>query len=158
MAQVADLGILMNNVNKLVYDASSSSRYATFFCSEYDINTRYMRFVNAGHNPPIILRGNEVVRLEAGGPVVGLLAGARYVSDECTLQAGDIFIGFTDGISEAMNERDEEWEEERFIAAALAVRNKTAREIIDATFVAADAFTGQAKQYDDMTLLVVRLG
>ena len=57
-----------------------------------------------------------------------------------------------------MNERDEEWEEERFIAAALAVRNKTAREIIDATFVAADAFTGQAKQYDDMTLLVVRLG
>jgi sigma-B regulation protein RsbU (phosphoserine phosphatase) len=158
MAQVADLGILMNNVNKLVYDASSSSRYATFFYGEYDINTRYMRFVNAGHNPPIILRGNEVVRLEAGGPVVGLLAGARYVSDECTLQAGDIFIGFTDGISEAMNERDEEWEEERFIAAALAVRNKTGREIIDATFVAADAFTGQAKQYDDMTLLVVRLG
>jgi len=114
--------------------------------------------VNAGHNPPIILRGDEVVRLEAGGPVVGLLAGARYACDECKLQAGDIFIGFTDGISEAMNEQDEEWEEERFIAAALAVRNKTAREIIDSTFVAADAFTGQAKQYDDMTLLVVRLG
>ena len=157
MAAVHDLGALMFNVNKLVYEASSSNRYATFFYGEYDTKTRRMRFVNAGHNPPVILRGDEVLRLEAGGPVVGLLPGARYDYDECQLQPGDIFIGFTDGISEALNEQDEEWEEERFIAAANAARDRSPREIIDAIFAEADRFTGKAKQYDDMTLIVVKL-
>jgi sigma-B regulation protein RsbU (phosphoserine phosphatase) len=156
-AGVHDLSSLMHNVNKLVYEASTSNRYATFFYGEYAALTRRFSFVNAGHNPPLILRGGEVLRLEADGPVVGLLPGARYGQSECTLQAGDIFIAFTDGISEALNEREEEWEEERFIAAARACQGMSAKEMIRAIFRAADDFTGSAKQYDDMTLLVMKL-
>ncbi len=157
MAGVHDLSELMSNVNKLVYEASTSNRYATFFYAEFNPATRRMRFVNAGHNPPVILRGDRVLRLEAGGPVVGLLPGAGYAQDEVQLQPCDVFISFTDGISEAMNERDEEWEEERFIAAAQDCRGLDAMHIIRAIFRGADAFTGQAKQYDDMTLLVMKL-
>jgi sigma-B regulation protein RsbU (phosphoserine phosphatase) len=89
--------------------------------------------------------------------VVGLLPGARYGQDECFLQPGDIFVAYTDGISEAMNEAEEEWEEERFIAAARAASGLPAKAMIHAVFQAADRFTGAAKQYDDMTLLVVKL-
>jgi sigma-B regulation protein RsbU (phosphoserine phosphatase) len=157
LAEIHDLSALMHNVNKLVYEASTSSRYATFFYGEYDSATRRLDFVNAGHNPPVILRGDGVVRLEAGGPVVGLLPQACYRQDCFVFEPGDIFVAFTDGISEALNEREEEWEEDRFIAASERCRRLDARHMIEAIFAAADAFTGAAKQYDDMTLLIVKV-
>ncbi len=157
MAEVHDLPVLMHNVNKLLYDASTSNRYATFFYGELDPVTLRMDFVNAGHNAPIILRGNDVVRLEAGGPVVGLLPRARFGGDSCQLEPGDIFIAFTDGISEAQDETEEEWEEDRFIAAVRSSQRQPARKMIEAIFAAADGFTGSAKQYDDMTLVIFKL-
>jgi sigma-B regulation protein RsbU (phosphoserine phosphatase) len=157
LAETHDLSALVHNVNKLVYEASTSSRYATFFYGEYDSATRRLDFVNAGHNPPVILRGDGVVRLEAGGPVVGLLPQACYRQDCFVFEPGDIFVAFTDGISEALNEREEEWEEDRFIAASERCRRLDARHMIEAIFAAADAFTGAAKQYDDMTLLIVKV-
>jgi sigma-B regulation protein RsbU (phosphoserine phosphatase) len=157
LAGVSDLGELMRNVNKLVYESSQSNRYATFFYGEFDPATRKFSYVNAGHNAPVILRGDEVIRLEAGGPVVGLLPGAGYTMDVFALLPGDLFIGYTDGITDALNERDEEWDEERFIAAARAAAAGSARHVIEAIFRAADAFTGNAKQYDDMTLLTVKI-
>ncbi|HEU5021761.1 MAG TPA: SpoIIE family protein phosphatase, partial [Bryobacteraceae bacterium] len=157
LAGVSDLGELMKNVNKLVYESSQSSRYATFFYGEFDPATRRFTYVNAGHNAPVILRKDEVIRLEASGPVVGLLPGVGYTMDACEMQPGDLFIGYTDGISEAQNEREEEWEEERFLAAARAAASRPARQVVEAIFREADAFTGNARQYDDMTLLTVKI-
>jgi sigma-B regulation protein RsbU (phosphoserine phosphatase) len=157
MAGIHDLAELMRNVNKLVYDTSQSNRYATFFYGEFDSATKKLAYVNAGHNPPLILRGDAVIRLDASGPVVGLLPGADYCMEVCQLKPGDIFVGYTDGISEAMNEQDEEWEEDRFIAAAEACAGESAREMTQGIFRDADAFTRSAKQYDDMTLLVMKL-
>jgi len=157
LAGVSDLGELMKNVNKLVYESSQSNRYATFFYGEFDPASRKFAYVNAGHNAPVILRRDEVIRLEASGPVVGLLPGVGYTMDVCEMQPGDLFIGYTDGISEAQNEREEEWEEDRFLAAARAVAGRSARQVVEAIFREADAFTGNAKQYDDMTLLTVKI-
>jgi sigma-B regulation protein RsbU (phosphoserine phosphatase) len=157
LAGVSDLGQLMKNVNKLVYESSQSNRYATFFYGEFDPASRKFAYVNAGHNAPLILRGDEVIRLEASGPVVGLLPGVGYTMDVFEMQPGDLFIGYTDGISEAQNEREEEWEEDRFLAAARAAAGRSARQVVEAIFREADAFTGNAKQYDDMTLLTVKI-
>ena len=157
LAGVRDLGELMTNVNKLVYESSQSNRYATFFYGEFDPVTRQFTYVNAGHNAPVILRKEEVIRLEASGPVVGLLPGVGYAMDVFEMQPGDLFIGYTDGISEALNEREEEWEEERFLAAARAAASRSARQVVEAIFREADAFTGNARQYDDMTLLTVKI-
>ncbi len=74
-----DLAVLMRNVNKLVYDASPGNKYATFFYGEYDPATREFAYVNGGHNPPVVLRGEETLLLEATGPVVGLLPGVDYL-------------------------------------------------------------------------------
>jgi sigma-B regulation protein RsbU (phosphoserine phosphatase) len=156
MAGLHDLAGLMHNVNLLVFEASSANRYATFFYGEYDPATRKLIYVNAGHNAPMILR-DEVIRLDAGGPVVGLLKGAGYEQGECQLQPGDVLVGFTDGISEAMTAEDEEWEEERMLAALGACRGRSAAEMIDSVMAAADAFTAGAPQHDDMTLVVVKV-
>lgn len=152
-----DFAKLMHKVNLLVYEASASNRYATFFFAAYDPKTRRLECVNAGHNPPVLLRNGQVIRLEAGGPVVGLLPFAPYVEQALTLEPGDLLLLYTDGISEAMTHDDEEWGEERMIAAARAVREKSAGEILEAMFRYADAFTADAPQHDDMTMLVLKL-
>lgn len=152
-----DFANLMHKVNLLVFEASASNRYATFFFAAYDPQTRRLHCVNAGHNPPVILRGNEVIRLEADGPVVGLLPYAPYSEQSLTLEPGDLLILYTDGISEAMSHNDEEWGEDRMIACAGKLKDKSASEVLRSVFKDADAFTAGAPQHDDMTLLVLRL-
>jgi phosphoserine phosphatase RsbU/P len=152
-----DFANLMHKVNKLVYEASASNRYATFFFAAFDPKTRRLECVNAGHNPPVLLRKGTVIRLEADGPVVGLLPYAPYTEQSLTLEPGDLLILYTDGISEAMTSDDEEWGEDRMIASASAVRNKPAADVLRAMFADADKFTAGAPQHDDMTLLVLQL-
>ncbi len=158
----ADLPSLMEKMNQLVYDSSEINRYATFFFGIYDPSTRASQYVNAGHNPPVLLRASansqvKRIRLEAGGPVIGLLPNVPYSGDVLTLAAGDLLLAYTDGISEAMTEADEEWGEERMLAAAEDGRQRSAQEVVLAIFAAADQFTGGAPQHDDMTLLVLKI-
>lgn len=157
-----DFAKLMDKVNRLVYEASASNRYATFFFAAYDPKTRRLDCVNAGHNPPVVLRcgadgSGEVLRLEADGPVVGLLPLAPYTEQSVTLMPGDLLVLFTDGISEAMTHDDEEWGEERMIASAQKCSHKKADAVLRDIFRDADAFTAGAPQHDDMTLLVLKL-
>jgi phosphoserine phosphatase RsbU/P len=157
-----DFANLMDKVNRLVYEASASNRYATFFFAAYDPATRRLDCVNAGHNPPIVLRTSlngkvEAIRLEADGPVVGLLPFAPYTEQSIMLLPGDMLLLYTDGISEAMTDDDEEWGEERMIAAAELSKNKEADAILQDIFRATDAFTAGAPQHDDMTLLILKL-
>jgi len=153
----ADLALLMTNVNRLIVDASPSNRYATFFYGQYDPRDRGFRYVNAGHNAPMLFRGGNVIRLADGGPVVGLLFPAEYAEARATLLPGDLLVGFTDGISECMSPEDEEWGEERLIASIRGCDGMPARAVIEKIIKDADAFANGAKQHDDMTLVVVRL-
>jgi phosphoserine phosphatase RsbU/P len=156
-----DLARMVGRLNRLIYESSAVNRYATFFLAIFDPATRGLRYVNAGHNPPLLIRNTlenpETLRLEACGPVIGLLRDVEYEEQSLQLRPGDLLLGHTDGISEAMTAADEEWGEERMQAAAEAVRDLPAKDVVDALFRAADAFTAGAPQYDDMTLLVLRL-
>ncbi len=154
-----DLGRLMEHVNRLVYDSSTSNRYATFFYAEYAPSTRALRYVNAGHNPPLVLRGTRQIELEATGTVIGLFPEASFEQRELVLERGDILIAFTDGISEAMNAAEEEWGEDHMVAAVRAALSKPdcnvdAEHIVNCIMDGADRFTAGAEQHDDMTLLV----
>jgi sigma-B regulation protein RsbU (phosphoserine phosphatase) len=157
LLQQGDVASLISHVNQLVYDSSTSNRYATFFYAELDPETRLLTYVNAGHNPPVILRRNQVIQLEATGIVIGLLPVADYAQATIHLQPGDAIIAFTDGISEAMTSSEEEWGEHRMVATAqqrLAHTSCTAQQLLTCILDAADAFTAGAPQHDDMTLLV----
>jgi sigma-B regulation protein RsbU (phosphoserine phosphatase) len=153
-----DLAQLMANVNRLVYESSTSNRYATFFYAEYDSASRLLRYVNAGHNPPLVFRaGCDVMRLDTGGPVVGLLPGFPYQQGTITLQAGDLLVAFTDGISEAMNAADEEWGEDRLIECVNQAALTPADPLMKRIVAAADEFVAGAQQHDDMTIIVARI-
>ena len=154
----ANLARLMETVSRLVFDASPANRYATFFYAEYAAGARRLRYVNAGHNPPMLFRRAELVRLETGGPVVGIFREARYEEAEVQLEAGDTIVMFTDGISEAMNAADDEWGEEELAQAARASLGRPAAETIARIMEAADRFAAGAPQHDDMTLVVMRVG
>jgi sigma-B regulation protein RsbU (phosphoserine phosphatase) len=155
-----DLGAVIANLNRLVFESSAQNRYATFFLGVYHSAARVLRYVNAGHNAPMVIRaGNDVVRLEAGGPVVGLMREGAWEPGQVTLERGDLFVAFTDGISEAMNHADDEWGEERLMdEAARAMRGTPAKAILENIVRSADAFVAGAPQYDDMTLIVARVG
>jgi phosphoserine phosphatase RsbU/P len=104
------------------------------------------------------LRDGERILIEAGGPIVGVLADVRYDERSLALETGDLLLAYTDGISEAMTVEDEEWGEARMVLAAEAARTESAGNILSAVFAAADRFTGNAPQHDAMTLLVIQLG
>ena len=161
LSGAGDLGTKMANVNRLLYDASDSNRYATFFYAELDCASRTLHYVNGGHNPPAVLRKENgawrVFRLGDGGPVIGLLAGAVYKEQMLHLLPGDILLAFTDGISEAMNASEDEWGEDRMIAEAQAHADLNAAELLQRLFRAADAFAAGAPQHDDMTLVVLQI-
>ena len=157
MDAASDLAKVMHKVNRLVYEASATNRYATFFFAIYDSATGIMRYVNAGHNLPILLRGTTTMLLDGGGPVIGLLPDAFYQEQQIQLQPDDVFIGYTDGISEAMTRKEEEWGEDRMTQAAIRARSGDADAILKSIFAAADLFTAGAPQHDDMTLLLMKL-
>lgn len=152
---------LIKRVNKMVYEASSASRYATFFYAEYDPQSRQVTYVNAGQSPPVILRESantwEVFRWEVGGTVVGLLPETDYSEAVFDLRHSDLVVLFTDGVSESMNSQDEEWEEERMIACAKTCSGLSARETLNRIMDEAVAFAAGAAQHDDMTLVVLMI-
>jgi sigma-B regulation protein RsbU (phosphoserine phosphatase) len=152
-----DLANLMGNLNRLIFATTPSNRYATFFYGQYDPASRNFVYVNGGHNPPMVFRGNDVLRLEEGGPVVGLFRPAKYEQASVTLARGDILVLYTDGISEAMNAADEEWDEPRLMETVKACGALPAAEMIDRLIAAADTFVAGAPQHDDMTIMVVKV-
>ncbi len=152
-----DLARLMTTMNRLIFETSPSNRYATFFYGQYHPPTREFSYVNAGHNAPMVFRNGDVIRLETGGPVVGLFGAAAYEQGSVQLEPGDTLVGFTDGISEAMNEADDEFGEERMIATVGQCAGLCPMKVIERLMVDADAFSGTAPQHDDMTLVVVRV-
>lgn len=156
-----NLATAVGNINRLVYEASSVNRYATFFYGQYDPESRKFHYVNAGHNPPMLLHCSDgrrtMTRLEIGGTVVGLLENFAYEQGCISLAAGDLLVAYTDGISEAMNAAEEEWGEERMMETIERSNGSRAQELLENIFNAADAFVAGAKQHDDMTLVILRV-
>jgi len=157
MTGAGDLAGIVSRIHTLVYQASTASRYATFFFAEYDPASGELRYVNAGHNAPMVFREvGTVDRLEAGGPVIGLLKRSTFQEASVVLQPGDLLVAFTDGISETMNAADEEWGEDALVATVRAAAEMKACDLLQRIMRAADAFAAGAPQHDDMTLVVMR--
>lgn len=116
-----------------------------------------MRYVNAGHVPPLVLRPDgSLERLETGGAPVGLFAEWRYREGVCELGAGDLIVACTDGVTEAESASGEVWGIEGLARAAGEARDRRAGEVVEAVFRALDRFTG-VRLGDDATVVAVRV-
>ncbi len=152
-----DLGDFMMRLNKATCAKCPSNKFITFFFCVLNAATGELRFANAGHNPPIILRSSgESEMLEAGGPVLGILSIAPYSEERAQLGHGDMLVLYSDGVTEATNNDFDEFGEERLLEVLKQNRELPAGQIVDAVTKALGEFAAGAPQADDITLVVAK--
>jgi sigma-B regulation protein RsbU (phosphoserine phosphatase) len=137
-------------------------RFTTAFIAEIDPPTRAMRYINAGHNYPILRRASGAVeRLEIGGPPFGVPLFTDneivYGVGRVQLEPADLLFIFTDGVAEAVNEKGEEFGELRIVPAILSMPAGTAAAVLNRVMSDVNTFVGYARQHDDITALVLRI-
>ena len=157
----SDLSALMADVNQLVHASSPTHFFASLFYAEYQPATRVLRYVNAGHNPPIVLRPRhgrcEIFRLNAGGTPVGISADAEFTTATFQLQVGDVLVGYTDGITEVQNHQGELWGVKAFEKLLISCGCGEPQGIVERILDGAAGFAGGQPQRDDMTLVVLKV-
>jgi sigma-B regulation protein RsbU (phosphoserine phosphatase) len=146
-------------MNRLAYRSTLTEQFATFFMARLDERTGALAYTNAGHNYPIVIRKDgRVELLEAGGVIVGILEEFPYVEASIQLAAGDIFLAYTDGVTEAMDASGEFYGEERLTAVLSGLpAGLPAREIIERIVVDLRRFLAGVEAGDDITLMAVRV-
>jgi phosphoserine phosphatase RsbU/P len=147
-------------LNRLLRNSTGGANYVTFFYAEFDESTQQLAYVNAGHNPPILFRANgkdDFRQLSCGGMFVGMFEHCGYEQEVVQMQPGDVLIGFTDGLSEAVNVKGEEFGEERIRATLAATRGLAINKIRDEVVRQANAWCAGAPQHDDLTFIVMKV-
>ena len=155
-----DPATLLKLLNLQAYASSLADRYATVFYGVFDGSTRMLRYVNAGHTPPVILRHNgSVDTLDTGGAPVGMFPDSSYEEGVAQLDPGDVVITYTDGVIEAANQSGEEWGVQGLLKATAAWTRKgteNAEHLVLSIFNSMDDFS-KGCQTDDATLAVLRV-
>ena len=135
--------------------------YATLFLGEYDPSSGRLHYVNAGHEPPFVLRRQgkhfQTLFLEASGPVIGMLRESSYRESVVALRPGDVLVAYTDGLCKCANHSGEEWGWQRLLKAVEDCADERAYDIVEGVMRSADAFAGGAAREDDVTLFVGRI-
>ncbi len=148
-------------LNHLLCMKTARERFVSLFWCYYDRERGSLRYINAGHLPPLLVRrtaqGTQVLRLDEGGPVLGLLPGVRYRQATIDAEPGDLLVVFSDGILEAANEKDEEFGEEGIAASIERHWSGIPTEICSSILEDVRLFLGTCSPQDDQTLLVVKL-
>jgi hypothetical protein len=149
-------------LNRLLCEKTGHERFASLFWCYYDQDGAALRYINAGHLPPLLICRNDqgafdVRRLGEGGMVLGVQAGAEYRQCEIAVQGGDLLVIFSDGISEAANAEEEEFGEERLLEVIEDNWQKSSGEICEAILARIRSFLGRQWPQDDQTLMIARL-
>ena len=155
----------VTEVNDSFYKVTASNRYATLFFAVVDVSKQTLHYVNAGQNPPLLLRNGTLPAhglgatesLECGGPPVGIFAQSQYRSEQVLLHDGDVLVAYTDGVVEALNPQQEEFGEERLRDIVRSSLSLSAAEICKRIAERLQAFVAESPQWDDITLVVMKV-
>jgi hypothetical protein len=147
-------------LNDLLFRKTAPERFVSLFWGYFEPGASVFRYVNAGHCPPMLFRsrtrGNELVRLEDGGPVLGALDDSTYRQGSVEVENGDVMVSYSDGILEATNAFGEEFGEARILSAVRKRWDSPVTAIRDGILKDLDAFRAGNAPSDDQTLVVVR--
>jgi serine phosphatase RsbU (regulator of sigma subunit) len=149
--------IAVERINHTVVQNVPPNKYITFFMGWLDPETGRLRYVNAGHNPPLVVRGDASVEaLHDGGMVLGLLEGVPYDEGEVDLFEGDTLVVYSDGVTETWDAAGEEFGDQRLAQLIIDMRERDAAGLQDAILAELETFSGGAKGTDDRTLIVIK--
>jgi sigma-B regulation protein RsbU (phosphoserine phosphatase) len=152
-----DVGACVSRSNDMLHASTDSNKFVTMFYGVLNTQTHLLEYCNAGHNPPIMLAGgNGPALLETGGPVLGVLPGFPYQRGETEFRPGQTLLVYSDGFSEAMNPRFEEFGDDRLRASAESNAALPPGQLVNSLLSEVSAFCGDAPQADDMTIMVVQ--
>lgn len=155
--RVKDWGRLAERLNRRMNAVRDGNRYTTLFAASLNPETGDLRYVNGGHNPPLLVRaGGDVVRLAPTGPMVGLLPGVTFAEGHAAMGPGDVLVVFTDGLVEAENAAGEEMGDGPLVQAILQRPLAGADELFEALLVEAFQHLEEGRFRDDVTLVVVK--
>jgi sigma-B regulation protein RsbU (phosphoserine phosphatase) len=143
-------------LNRQLYQSIATGNFATFCCAFYDDASGDLTYTNAGHVPPVIVRGSRMLRLEKGGTVLGIFPQTTYEQETIRLEPGDLLVAFTDGITEPENSYGEEFGEQRLFELLRRSAHLPPAEIISTVMAAVHEWTASPEQPDDMTVLIAR--
>ncbi len=159
---------LAAKMNRFLHRSTGFNSYATFFYAQLDEDKRQLRYVNAGHNPPYLVRAlrpnpqdNDsnapIEELAAGGMIIGMFPSANYEETVVDLQPGDLLMAFTDGVTEALNPAEEEFGEERLKELIRRVAHLPITEMTSAISQELRDWISTAAQHDDLTFVVMKV-
>lgn len=149
-------------LSELLRTRTSLERFASMFWCYYEPRSQVLRYVNAGHLPPILLKRNgdgeiEIQRLTEGGPVLGLLRQADYRQGQAVVAAGDLLVLYSDGVVEAASASGEQFDEDRLLAVIRENSERSPAEIREEILKQVRSFLGKEQAQDDLTLVVARI-
>jgi len=149
-------GALLALLNHQLYESTPAAKYATLFLAVYDGRSNTLTYSNGGHLPPILIgKDGAIRRLEAGGTVIGLFDGMTYEEDSVQMHPGEVFLAYSDGVTEPENEFGE-FGEERLIDIVRENRHLDLPQISQIVTAAVDTWIGDKEQPDDVTLVLAR--
>lgn len=158
-----DLPSMAEALNSLLYASSTSGKFATFFYAQLHPETDQITSINAGHNYPLVIRSEGGCdELEKGGVMLGMFPNdvlseiSEFEQETIQLGSGDVVLFYTDGVTETINTDGDLYEEERLEAVAQRVKGESADQICQAIYDDVIAFQGEAEQFDDLTLMVLK--
>lgn len=158
-AAKSSLAEMVTSVNKYLAENTPTNRFVTLFAAELDPRSGGLKYINAGHNPPLIGRADgTITQLSSGGFPLGIIHGAEFELGETHLDIGEALVVYSDGVSEAVNPEDEEFGMERLSEVVKKNMNASAAGMRDKVESALSAFTQTAPANDDITLVIVKRG
>lgn len=153
-----NLSDLVTRINSLVYANTASDKFVTLFIGYIDLRDNSFTYINAGHNPPLLLRRNDTAQfLDKGGLILGIFdGGVPYEEGKVTIEKGDLLCLYTDGVTESPDAEGNEYGEKRLLDLLLAQRNNDADEILYALIRNVESFSTGDSRYDDLTAIVIK--
>lgn len=145
-------------INDLISKNTADGKFITFFWGILNNIDLTFEYVNAGHNPPLLIRDGKIIKLEIGGMILGVMKTILpYRSEKIQLMKDDVLVMFTDGISEAMNKKSEEFSDEALEKLSLEMASASAETILKGIQSEVQKFTDGANQSDDITLVIIKV-
>jgi sigma-B regulation protein RsbU (phosphoserine phosphatase) len=154
----SDLAALASTIDREIDESTPPGVYATLFLGVLDAAAKTLRYVNAGHHPQFLIRGDGIEPLSAGGMPVGLFPGQGYVEKTVQLADNDLLFFYTDGMVEAENEQGEMLGAERLDSLLRRHRDQGVDTLLDRIEDSVRRFRGRAEPFDDVTIMALRLG
>ncbi len=154
--ELPSLAALASKLHKVFRTRGLENRFATLVYLELEPGSSRVRLVNAGHMPPLVVGPGQIQPLPAGGPALGIPGAVTYAEQSVDLGAGQALVVYSDGVTEALNEGDAFFGDERLLASLRETAGRPAAEVAHQLLGAVETFVGEARWHDDVSLVVLR--